>query len=49
MNITDEAKELRTELINMIEELQKKLNDEEMEDMYNKINEIVENGELKQQ
>jgi len=47
MNIIDEAEELRAEIVKMIEELSKKLTDEEMEDMYNKIKKVVETGELK--
>jgi ribonuclease HIII len=48
MNTTDEAEELRTEIIKMIEELSKKLTDEEMQEIYNKIKKVVETGVLEQ-
>ncbi len=48
MNTTNEVEELRTEIINMIEEITETLSDEELEQMYNEIKSFVKTGELKQ-
>lgn len=46
MNTTNEAEELKKEIIKMIEELSKTLTDEEFEELYDKVKEVAETGEF---
>ncbi len=48
MNTTNETEELKTEIINMIEEIAKTLSDEGLEELYNKVKEVAETGELEE-
>ncbi|WP_304341238.1 hypothetical protein [Metaclostridioides mangenotii] len=48
MNTTNETEELKAEIINMIEEIAQTLSDEELEELYNKVKEVAETGELEE-
>lgn len=48
MNTTNEAEELKKEIIKMIEELSKTLTDEEFEELYDKVKEVAETVELEE-
>lgn len=40
MNTTNETEELKTEIKNMIEEIAETLSDEELEELYNKVQDV---------